>query len=65
MKNLVCYILDKNDGQLKFERVTEEVVLDLIKDDNGTLEHYRTIESERRDDADVVTEVLLDAGVIE
>ena len=65
MKNLVCYILNKNDDQLKFERVTEEAVLDLIKDDNKTLEYYRTFDSKRRDNADVVTEVLLEAGVIE
>ena len=64
----VTYSLSRhtiNDDQLKFERVTEEAVLDLIKDDNKTLEYYRTFDSKRRDNADVVTEVLLEAGVIE
>lgn len=65
MKNLVCYILAKADGTLTFERVTEETVLELLKDDNSILERYLTYEPKRRDDADVVTEVLLAAGVIE
>lgn len=65
MKNLVCYILAKADGTLTFERVTEETVLDLLKGDNSIMERYLTYEPKRRDDADVVTEVLLAAGVIE
>jgi len=65
MKNLVCYILAKADGTLTFERVTEETVLELLKDDNSILERYLTYEPKRRDDADVVTEVLHAAGVIE
>ena len=65
MKNLVCYILAKADGTLTFERVTEETVLDLLKGDNSIMERYLTYEPKRRDDADVVTEVLLAAGVVE
>lgn len=65
MKNLVCYILAKTDGTLTLERMTEENVLDLLKDNDSILERYRTFEQSRRDDADVVTEVLLAAGVIE
>ncbi len=65
MKNLVCYILAKTDGALTFERVTEETVLDLLKNNNSFLERYQTYEPKRRDDADVVTEVLLAAGVVE
>lgn len=65
MKNLVCYVIDKTDGTLTLERMTEENVLDLLKDNERILERYRTFEHGRRDDADVVTEVLLDAGVVE
>ncbi len=65
MKNLVCYILAKTDGKLTLERMTEENVLDLLKNNDSILERYRTFEQSRRDDADVVTEVLLAAGVIE
>ena len=65
MKNLVCYILAKTDGTLTLERVTEKTVLGLLKDNNSILEHYLTFEQKRRDDADVVTEMLLAAGAIE
>ncbi len=65
MKNLVCYVLAKTDGTLTLERMTEENVLDLLKENDSILERYRTFEQSRRDDADVVIEVLLAAGVIE
>lgn len=67
LENLVCYIVSENarNGSPNWTKVTVRMMDDLLHDHPDVSAKYAEYESKRQDDADVVIEMLSEAGVIE
>lgn len=66
MKNLVCYIYSENitGDAPQLTRVTEDMMKELLNNRDQFVSKYERYEQKRRDDADVVIAMLLEAGLI-
>lgn len=66
LEYLVCYLAawDPNREELRLARVTETIVRQLLTNHPDQLARYQSLERKQREQADIVIQLLRDAGVI-